>query len=443
MDKLLEPNRLAQLMEQIRSANPAGSWMKQAASLIVEQMLNAEVDEQLGRMRYQRIDDQQVGEGKPFTSEGKPFTSEGKPFTGYRNGFKSRRLKTAEGRLDIDVPQVRDHPDGPFRSAIWQALGKKSPALQRLACEMYARGLSTRDIEDLLAELCESQGDLDQTLLSRSAVSQVTNALWEEYESFTKRDLSNFDVIYLFCDAVYESIRQQAGVGTNQAILVTWAICSDGSKQLLHMSLGNKESSDAWLEHFRSVVSRNLPTPLTVTTDGAPGLIKAVEAMWPECERIRCWFHKMKNVLEKVPDEMREEIKRLLQDVRDAPDPETGVKRANAFIESHEEKFPSAVACFRDDLDATLAHLKLPSLHQKMIRTTNLSERSFVEERRRTKVIPRFFDEKGCLKLVFATLWRASQRWRKVRFTTLEKQLLEAYIRVRRAMGKNVRNLAA
>jgi transposase-like protein len=332
---------------------------------------------------------------------------------------------------------------GPYQSPIWQALGRRSPALLKLACEMYARGLSTRDIEDLLGDLCDSQGDEGRTLLSKSAVSQVTEALWEEYEAFTKRDLGGFDVVYLFCDAVYESIRQQTGVGSGQAILVTWAICSDGSKQLLHMSLGNKESEVAWLEHFRSLVSRNLPTPLTVTTDGAPGLIKAVEAMWPEAERLRCWFHKMKNVLEKVPDEMREPIKRLLQDVRDAPDHETGAARAKELIDRYEKKLPAATACLADDLDATLAHLKLPSLHQKMIRTTNLCERSFVEERRRTKVIPRFFDEKGCLKLVFATLWRASQRWRGVRFNTMERQQLEAYMRVRRAMGINVRSLAA
>ena len=422
MENVLEPGSLAQLMDQIRSANNAGSWMKQAASMIVEQMLNAEVDDRLGRVPSQRLGDQQAG---------------------YRNGYKSRRLKTAEGRVDVDVPQVRDYPDGPYRSEIWNALQKKSPALQRLACEMYARGLSTRDIEELLAELCESQGDLDQTLLSRSAVSEVTNALWEEYEAFTKRDLAGFDVVYLFCDAVYESIRQQIGMGPSQAILVTWAVCSDGSKQLLHMSLGGKESSDAWLEHFRSLVSRNLPTPLTVTSDGAPGTIKAIEAMWPEAERIRCWFHKMANVLDKVPDDMREELKRALQDVRDSPDHPTGVKRADALIEKYEPKLPSAMASFKDDLGATLTHLKLPSLHQKMIRTTNLCERSFVEERRRTKVIPRFFDEKGCLKLVFASLWRASQRWRGVRFTPMEKQQLEAYIRVRRAMGKNVRTLAA
>lgn len=422
MESVLESGRLAQLMEQIRSANPSGSWMKQAAAMIVEQMLNAEVDERLGRMPYQRLGDQQAG---------------------YRNGCKSRRLKTAEGRIDVDVPQVRGLEEGPYRSSIWQALGKRSPALQRLACEMYARGLSTRDIEELLGELCESQGDSDQTLLSKSAVSQVTEALWEEYEAFSKRDLSGFDCVYLFCDAVYESIRQQAGVGSGQAILVTWAICSDGSKQLLHMSLGNKESSDSWLEHLRSLVSRGLPTPLTITSDGAPGLIKAIEAMWPEAERLRCWFHKMKNVLEKIPEEYHEPIKRLLQDIRDAPDHATGSRRAAAFIEQYEPKFPSAVASFQEDLEATLAHLKLPSLHQRMIRTTNLCERSFVEERRRTKVIPRFFDEKGCLKLVFATLWRASQRWRAVRFTAMEKQQLEAYIRVRRAMGKNVRSLAA
>lgn len=174
-----------------------------------------------------------------------------------------------------------------------------------------------------------------------------------------------------------------------------------------------------------------------------PGSIKAIEAMWPEAERIRCWFHKMANVLDKVPDDMREELKRALQDVRDSPDHATGVKRADQLIEKYESKFPSAMASFKDDLGATLTHLKLPSLHQKMIRTTNLCERSFVEERRRTKVIPRFFDEKGCLKLVFASLWRASQRWRGVRFTPMEKQQLEAYIRVRRAMGKNVRSLAA
>lgn len=424
MDRILDAERLAQMGRELReeltsSQELSGDWIRRAARVMAEQMLSAEVDEVLGRGSYQRREE----DGQ----------------AGYRNGYKSRSIRTAEGKIAVEVPQVRGRENGPYRSAIWQALGRRSPALEKLAVEMYARGLSTRDIEDLLKEL--SGEDQEQSLLSRSAVSRVTEVLWEEFEAFAKRDLSGVDVVYLFCDAVYESLRQQAGC--RQAILVTWAICSDGSKILLHLSLGNKESSDAWLEHLRSLVSRNLPVPLTVTSDGAPGLIKAVEAMWPESERIRCWFHKMRNVLEKVPEEMREPIKRLLQDVRDAPDHPTGMQRAKAMIERYQRELPSAMACLADDLEATLAHLKLPSLHQKMIRTTNLCERSFVEERRRSKVIPHFFDERSCLKLVFATLWRASQRWRGVRFTDMERKQLEAYIRVRQAMGKKVRDLQA
>ena len=245
-------------------------------------------------------------------------------------------------------------------------------------------------------------------------------------------------MVYLFCDAVYESLRQQAGV--KQAILVTWAILTDGSKVLLHISQGNKESHESWLEHFRSLVARNLPAPLTITSDGAPGCIKAIEAMWPEAERIRCWVHKMKNILEKVPAEMHEQMKSLLRDVRDAPDHETGKRRARELIEKLRRQHPSAMACLEDDLEASLNHLKLPNTHRRTVRTTNLCERSFVEERRRAKVLPRFRGEKECLKLVFATLWRSSERWRKVKFTALEKAQVEQYVKARQAAGRKVRD---
>ena len=244
---------------------------------------------------------------------------------------------------------------------------------------------------------------------------------------------------YLFCDAVYESLRQQAGM--KQAVLVTWAILTDGSKVLLHISLGGKESHESWLEHFRSLVARNMPNPLTVTSDGAPGCIKAVEAMWPESERLRCWFHKMKNVLGKVPEEMHEQLKALLRDVRDAPDHETGRRRAAELIEKHRRQHPSAMACFEEDLEASLNHLKLPVTHRKTVRTTNLCERAFVEQRRRAKVLPRFRGERECLKLVYASLWRSSERWRRVKFKDLEKAQLEQYIKARQAAGKKVRDL--
>jgi transposase-like protein len=401
----------------------SGSFFCRMGKLFVEELLDAEVSDALGRGKGERREAGQGGDG-------------------YRNGTKARSLRTGEGKMELDVPQVRDYSrDGheqPYRSAIWQGLGSRSVSLEKLATEMYARGCSTRDIEDLLKEISD---DGQTVLLSKSAVSQVTEALWAEYEAFTKRDLSAFDVAYLFADAVYESLKQQANC--RQAVLVSWGILRDGSKVLLHMSLGSKESHDGWLEHFRSLVSRGMPTPLTVTSDGAPGCIRAVEAMWPEAERVRCWVHKVRNVLDKVPDDQREAVRRLLYDVRDAPDHATGELRAASFVEQHRDKLPSAVACFEDDLAASLNHLKLPTLHQKSVRTTNLVERGFEEERRRSKVIPRFRTEKECLKLVFATLWRASQRWLKVKFTNVERKQLEAYIRVRQAMGKKVRDLFA
>lgn len=421
MASLTLEERLAQMGRELKQelaegGEVSGDFFRQAGKAFVEHLLAAELSETLGRDRHERREDAEQ--------------------RGYRNGYKARQLRTAEGRITVDVPQARGLEE-PYRSAIWQGLGRRSVNLEKLVAEMYVRGLSTRDIEDLLKEISD---DGQTLLLGRSTVSQVTEVLWEEYQAFTKRDLGGFDVVYLFCDAVYESLRQQAGC--RQAILVSWGVLADGSKVLLHMSLGNKESQSSWLEHFRSLVSRGLPSPLTVTSDGAPGLIAAIEAMWPESERVRCWFHKMQNVLEKVPDSMRDQIKRLLQDVRNAPDYETGRERATKLIEEHEKNLPSAMACLADDLEASLAHLKLPSLHQKSVRTTNLAERGFEEERRRAKVIPRFRTEEECLKLVFGTLWRASERWRKVKFTTMERKQLEAYIRVRQAMGKKVRDVA-
>jgi transposase-like protein len=431
MSNLPLEDRLAQMGRDLRQEladgkELSGSFFCRMGKLFVEELLDAEVADALGRGKGER---REAADGSGRAG-------------GYRNGTKARSLRTGEGKMELDVPQVRDYSrDGqrqPYRSAIWQGLGSRSVSLERLATEMYARGCSTRDIEDLLKGLSD---DGQTVLLSRSAVSQVTEALWAEYEAFTKRDLSAFDVVYLFADAVYESLRQQACC--KQAVLVSWGILRDGSKVLLHMSLGNKEGGDSWLEHFRSLVSRGMPTPLTVTSDGAPGCIKAVEAMWPEAERIRCWVHKMRNVLDKVPDADRETVKRLLYDVRDAPDHATGEARAAAFVVQYRDRLPSAVACFEEDLAASLNHLKLPSLHQKSIRTTNLVERGFEEERRRSKVVPRFRTEKECLKLVFATLWRASERWLKVKFTDTERKQLEAYIRVRQAMGKKVRDLFA
>jgi putative transposase len=409
MTRIPPSQQLDQLVQELRNqqdgAELTGALFRAGARKTIQELLEAEVTEQLGRERYARR-----------RSDG----------AGYRNGYKPRHLDTAEGRLEIALPQVRETAE-PYQSALWSALQRRTEVLEQLVIELYVRGLSTRDIEDALTELGD---DAAPPLLSRTSVSRVTEALWEEYEAFAERDLSEIDVVYLFADAIYESLRQQAGL--REGILVTWAICADGSKVLVHLRVGNRERYDAWLEHLRDLVRRGLPTPLTVTTDGAPGLIQAVEAIWPEAERIRCWVHKMRNVLDKVPDAVRPTLKAWLEAIRDAPDYGQGRALAKQVIATFERDYPAAMRSLAEDLAASLAHLKLPPVHRRSIRTTNLIERSFVEERRRAKVLPRFRSERECLKLVFGVLWRASERWRRVRFTEHEHRQVEQY-RARRA----------
>jgi len=204
----------------------------------------------------------------------------------------------------------------------------------------------------------------------------------------------------------------------------SWGILEDGRRLLIHLELGNRESYESCLGFLRSLISRGLRAPVLVTSDGAPGMIRAIEEVFPTALRQRCLFHKKQNVLAKVPDAERAEVGSFLNAVYWAPTPEMAQTLANEFVTKYERAQPSAVRCFLDDLAACLAHLRCPEIHRKAIRTTNVIERSFEESRRRTKVIPRFFEERSCIKLVYAELLRAGQRSKRVRMSEIElKQL--------------------
>jgi putative transposase len=165
--------------------------------------------------------------------------------------------------------------------------------------------------------------------------------------------------------------------------------------------------------------------PTTLTSDGAPGLVKAIGVCFPASIRIRCWFHRLANIRSKLPDEAASEVMAHLYAVRDAPTPDAARAAADRLVNTFRREFPAAVACFEDDLDALLAIHRVPVRHRIRVRTTNLAERSFVEERRRTKVIGRFTDEKSAMKLVFATMIRAADRWCRVSISDLERHQLK------------------
>ncbi len=374
-------------------ADALSELVRLATGLMVQQGLEAEQADFIGRQHYERGERQ-----------------------GYRSGYRPGHLDTAEGRVEVEVPQVRG-ADQAYQSKLFDFLRGDSGALQRLATEMYARGLSTRDIE---AAFTDEDG---VCLLSRSGVSEVTEALWEEYETFQQRDLSSIPVLYVFLDGLYEPLRMH-GI-QREAVLCAWAITTEGEKVMLSLALGNRESHAAWKEFLRDLVARGLPVPLSVTTDGAPGLLRAVDEIWPDSIRIRCWVHRMRNFSVKVPDDLWPEVKAHLLAVRDAPTIEAGEVAAADLLKHYGQHLPSLCKALSDDLESLLGHLHLPWRHRKYVRTTNLIERSFVEERRRSKTLPRFFTEKSCIKLVYATLIRAGQTWQRIRITATELQQLQ------------------
>src|ERR1700739_736841 len=184
MERLSAPERtreeLRALMNgELGTAAGRSDLVRLALRLIVEEALEGEVSDALGRERYER------GEGEKV---------------GYRNGYRPGKVKTAEGTVDYSAPQVRDTAE-PFVSKVRAALSGRTRELERLAGEPYARGLSTRDIEDAFTD------ETGQRLLSRAAVSEITEKLWAEYEDFCKRDLSEHAVVYLFVDGIAERLR--------------------------------------------------------------------------------------------------------------------------------------------------------------------------------------------------------------------------------------------
>ena len=164
--------------------------------------------------------------------------------------------------------------------------------------------------------------------------------------------------------------------------------------------------------------------PLLVTSDGAPGLIKAIAECFPESKRQRCTFHKLQNIRNKLPQEVIDELYPTIRSVFYQTNAEIAKMYGAKIIDEYADKYPSAIKCLQEDFEACIQHMAFPPGHHKHIMTTNLLERAFLEQKRRTKIIPRFFDEKSCLKLVYATMVRASQKWRRVKMSEYDLVLL-------------------
>jgi transposase-like protein len=368
--------------------DPVETIGRLGARLILQQALEDEVTEFLGRGRYERV-------GEPVA---------------HRNGYEPRKVATTSGTVELERPRVRDASKLGFESRVLGRGVTRTYALESLVISSFLRGLSTRDVEAVLEEAFDDQ------LASRSTVSRICEDIRERYRRWCERRLDGHDLVYLFCDAIYLKLHPDDTPAAG--VLVAWGVTLEGRKVLLGLALGSRESYESWLSFGRDLVHRGMSTPALIVADGAPGLWKATRELWPLADEQRCTVHALRNVTAKLPERHHRELKARWWHVFDeASSPAEARRGLEAIMADYRTAFPSAMAVIERDTDALIAHLRWPSEHRKRIRTTNLLERTFVEVRRRTKVIGRFPGETSALSLIWAVLELSSRGWRGVVMT--------------------------
>jgi transposase-like protein len=382
MERIAPSARLEAQIEELLHGELAADGEKLAelgrlgARLVLQRAIEDEVTAFLGRARYQR------------TPEA----------AGSRNGLRPKRVQTAEGELSVAIPQIRGAAER-FISRVFpdHRTVLRTRPLEALIIGGYVRGLSDRDIESLLQEAGLGQ-------VSKSTASRICRELRARYKAFCARSLAEVELLTLFLDAVYLPTRPS---GAKEGVLVAWGYTTQGRRLLVSVRLGQREAREDWLDLGRDLARRGLRAPWLVVSDGAPGLLTAIEELWPQADRQRCAVHRLRNIVAKLPDrpELHERLKRAYwQALDEAVDPADAEHRLRLLVTSLEPEYPSAAACLAEDLPALGVHLKYFPRLRKRFRSSNLLERSLEEVRRRTKVIGRFPGETSCLSLCWAVL---------------------------------------
>src|SRR5207342_1126317 len=314
------------------------------ARLIIQRAVEDEFDAWLGRARYERRPDDQRGL-RNYES-------------GLRNGFRPRKLQTAEGELEIDIPQVRQAAET-FASKLFPKTPKllRTEPLKALVIGAFVRGLSMRDVESL----CEQAGLVK---LSRSTASRICEELKERFEAFKRRDLYDTHLVALFLDATFISVRPS---GPKEGVLVAWGFTDDGERVLLEVTLGMRESYEDWQALGRDLIARGMGAPMLIVADGAPGLIKAVEQCWPASDRQHCAVQRVRNLLAKLPERERERARAAYwQALDEAINEGDGRLRLKALVQDLDKAgYTAAAKCLADDLDALVVHLRYPTRHRR------------------------------------------------------------------------------
>ncbi len=309
-----------------------------------------------------------------------------------RNGGYRRWLLTALGAIQLLIPRTRTG------SAIdvLQRYARREPAVERLILACFVLGLSTRKVGEALLAILDER-------VSPATVSRVAQTLDAAVEAFHRRPLANRYRVLLL-DGVVLSRKSGAGA-LRRPVLVALGITLAGRKEILDFRLAPAESQPAWEAFLNDLYARGLTGEgLTlIVTDGGAGLLAALPLVYPRVAVGRCWAHKTRNILDKVPVAERERVKRDVHRISHALDRTAARAAARRFVQRWHTRYPAAVRCLQQDLEELLAFFVFDDpVWRKAARTTNAIERRFREVRRRTRPMGVFSDRTSMERILFA-----------------------------------------
>ncbi|MEV6594127.1 IS256 family transposase [Streptomyces acidicola] len=331
-----------------------------------------------------------------------------------RNGYhQPREVTTAAGVVEVKAPRVNDkridEATGErkrFSSAILPPWCRKSPKISEVLPLLYLHGLSSGDFVPALEQFLGSAAGL-----SPATITRLTTQWQADHAAFSERDLSGSDYVYVWADGIHLRIRLREA---KSCVLVLMGVRADGTKELIAMSDGYRESADSWADLLRDCARRGMRAPVLAVGDGALGFWKALAEVFPDARHQRCWVHKIANVANALPKSAQPGAKKVLREIYNAEDREHALKAVAAFAKTYGAKFPKAVKKITDDTDELLAFYDFPAEHWIHLRTTNPIESTFATVRLRTNVTRGAGSAAAALARVFKLVESAQQRWRAV-----------------------------
>ncbi len=331
-----------------------------------------------------------------------------------RNGYhQPREVTTAAGAVPVQAPRANDKRTDAetglrkrFSSAILPAWARKSPQVAEVLPLLYLHGLSSGDFGPALEQFLGSGAGL-----SAPTITRLTAQWQDEAKAFGKRSLAGTDYVYVWVDGIHLKVRLEQD---KVCLLVMIGVRTDGTKELIALADGFRESSQSWADLLRDCKRRGVTAPVLAVGDGALGFWKAVRDVFPQTREQRCWFHKMANVLNALPKSAQPGAKAALAEIYQAEDRDHAAKAATAFEADYGAKWPKAVSKVTDDLDVLLAFYDYPAEHWIHLRTTNPIESTFATVRLRQRVTKGPGSRAAGVAMAFKLIESAQHRWRAV-----------------------------